>query len=89
MFTDIKIIVPNDCGNAPKKTILRDFNVSLIMKDYTTLLENIADDITWNIIGDEVIEGKNEFIKKIDEISLALHKLHFRNSTGSDELVIM
>lgn len=68
MFTDIKITVPNDCGNAPKKRILKDFNVSLILKDYTTLIENIADDITWNIIGDEVIEGKSEFIKKIDEL---------------------
>ena len=68
MFTDIKITVPKDCGNAPKKRILRDFNVSLIMKDYTTLLENIADDITWDIIGDEVIEGKSEFTKKVNEL---------------------
>src|SRR5690606_11347103 len=68
MFTDIKITVPKDCDNAPKKRILRDFNVSLIMKDYAILLENIADDITWNIIGGDVIEGKSEFIKKIDEL---------------------
>ena len=68
MFKDIKITVPEDCGNAPKKRILRDFNIFLIIKDYTTLIENIADDITWNIIGDEVIEGKSEFINKIDEL---------------------
>lgn len=40
MFTDIKITVPKDCGNAPKKRILKDFNISLIIKDYTTLTES-------------------------------------------------
>jgi len=68
MFTNVKITVPNDCGNAPKKIILRDFNISLIIKDYSTLLEKTADDITWIIIGDEIIEGKRDFIKKVDEL---------------------
>lgn len=67
-YTDVKITVPKDCGNAPKKIILRDFNVSLIIKDHAALLKNIADDITWNIIGDEIVEGKSDFIKKLDEL---------------------
>lgn len=68
MFTDVKITVPEDCGNAPKKIILRDFNISLVIKDYNTLLENIADNIAWDIIGDETFEGKRDFIKKVDEL---------------------
>jgi len=68
MNRDIKITVPKDCGNAPKKLILRDFNVAFITKDKTTLLENIADNITWNIIGDEIVEGKGNFINKLDEL---------------------
>lgn len=39
MLTNVRITVPDDCGNAPKKVILRDFNVSLIIKDYTGVLE--------------------------------------------------
>lgn len=68
MLTNVRITVPDDCGNAPKKVILRDFNVSLIIKDYTGVLEKTAVDITWIIIGDEIIEGKRELIKKVDEL---------------------
>jgi len=34
MFTDIKITVPKDCGNAPKKRILKDFNISREFHNY-------------------------------------------------------
>lgn len=68
MTRDIKITVAKDCGNAPKKLILRDFNIALVTKDNTTILENIADNITWNIIGDEIVEGKINFIDKLDQL---------------------
>ena len=65
MLTDIKLSKPEDCGNAPKQQILRDFNVAFVTKDNTFLLENIADAITWHIIGDEIVEGKEDFINKL------------------------
>lgn len=68
MFKDIKISVPKDCGNAPKKIILRDFNAAIVTKDSPFILENIADDITWNIIGDEMVKGKEDFINKLDDL---------------------
>ena len=37
MLTDIKLSIPEDCGNAPKKQILRDFNVAFVTKDNTFL----------------------------------------------------
>src|SRR5690554_2150824 len=64
MLSDVKITVAKDCGNAPKKLILRDFNIALVTKDNTFILENIADDISWTIVGDEIVEGKDNFITR-------------------------
>ena len=36
---DLKLSVPSDCGNAPKKAILRDFHIAFVTKNYDALLE--------------------------------------------------
>lgn len=63
MRTNIKLSLPKDCGNAPKKRILSNFNVALVNKDITSLLENIA-----IIIGDEIVEGKEAFMNKLAKL---------------------
>lgn len=65
MHDDIKLYVPQDCGNAPRKMILRDFNIAFVTKDHTILLQNIADQVRWTIIGDETVLGKEKFIQKL------------------------
>ncbi|NSL52480.1 nuclear transport factor 2 family protein [Calidifontibacillus erzurumensis] len=69
-FSDLKLSVPKDCGNAPKKIILKDFNIAFVTLDKTFLLENISDDMKWIIVGNEIVEGKEEFINKL----ATLHK---------------
>jgi len=64
MFNELKIQIPTDCGNAPRKMLLIDFNVALITNDEGILRDNIADDITWNIVGREIVSGKEAFIEK-------------------------
>lgn len=65
----IKLIVPKDCGNAPKKLILRDFNIAIVTNKKDFVLDNITDNISWNIIGKLIIEGKENFLNKISEIN--------------------
>lgn len=66
---NIKIIAPEDCGNAPKKLILRDFNIAFYTGDKDFILDNISENITWNIIGDSIVQGKEEFIDKMNKIN--------------------
>ncbi len=68
MTNELKLTVPEDCGNAPRKLVLRDFNTALVTKDYTFILDTIADDITWTIVGDETVRGQEAFIRKLDEL---------------------
>lgn len=56
-----RIVVPEDCGNAPKKAQIRDFNVAFANRDVDALLEAVTADIRWKRVGFDVVEGKGAF----------------------------
>ena len=64
----MKLTVQPDCGNAPKKTFLRDFNVAFARADTPTLLAAVTDDIRWEMVGDKVISGKEAFATALEEM---------------------
>ena len=56
-----KIVVGTDCGNSPKMKFLRDFNIAFAQADMASLMDCVAEDIVWNMVGDRQIEGKVAF----------------------------
>ncbi|MEH7480556.1 hypothetical protein V7157_05505 [Neobacillus drentensis] len=62
-YVDLKIICPDDCGNAPKKAYLKEFSIAFAHNDLAFLSENITDDFHWNIIGQHQIQGKEKVIE--------------------------
>lgn len=52
-----KITVHPDCGNAPKKQLLRDLNIAFARADVEGILEMFTDDISWRIIGEFEMRG--------------------------------
>ncbi len=61
----LKIISSPNCGNSPKMTFLKEFNITLAKGDLDFLTESVTDEIVWNIVGDRKIEGKKEFIEEL------------------------
>ncbi len=57
----LKLTVKPDCGNAPKKSFLRDFNVAFAEANVDFILDQVSNDIEWTLIGESTIEGKNDF----------------------------
>ena len=64
----LKISVEEDCGNAPKKIFLRDFNIAFAEGNNEYLLESISDDITWNLVGNQVVQGKEKFVQELEKM---------------------
>ncbi|RKQ32691.1 nuclear transport factor 2 family protein [Oceanobacillus halophilus] len=64
---DIKVVCPEDCGNAPKKQILRDFNVATVQNKTELVLDYITDDVVWSIVGSHQVVGKDNFLKEINK----------------------
>ncbi len=59
-------VVRDDCGNAPKKEIIKQLNIAFARSDVETLSEMVTDDIVWEIKGDKTIEGKEAFVDELN-----------------------
>jgi hypothetical protein len=56
----VKVNVEPDCGNAPKKILLRDFMIAFANNDVPSLLDWVADDIQWELVGEHSVTGKSD-----------------------------
>lgn len=64
----VKINVKTDCGNAPKKEFIRDFEIAYIKKDRTKILQSLDSNIEWNIVGNTKLIGREEVEKSLDKM---------------------
>lgn len=56
----VKVNVQPDCGNAPKKIFLRDFMIAFANYDVSFILDSVADDAVWDVVGSTIANGKTE-----------------------------
>jgi hypothetical protein len=88
-YGDLKIICAEDCGNAPKKELLKEFNIAFAKNDISFIIENITDHVSWNIAGEPLIQGKDNFaetlkqMKKSKAIELHISNIITHGTTGA------
>lgn len=63
-----RVITSEDCGNSPKNIFIQDLTIAFARRDSKFILDNLTDDIRWNIVGDQLIEGKDNFAKALEKI---------------------
>jgi hypothetical protein len=63
-----KIIIGEDCGNSPKNIFLQNLTVAFAKDDSKFILDSVTDDIRWNIVGDQLIRGKDNFAKTVEQM---------------------
>ncbi|WP_067147780.1 nuclear transport factor 2 family protein [Pseudotamlana agarivorans] len=64
----VKIITNTDCGNAPKKEFIKQFNIAFAQGDIDFISENVTDNFEWQMIGKKQIKGKSNFIEALKEM---------------------
>ncbi|MFN8412191.1 MAG: nuclear transport factor 2 family protein [Anaerolineales bacterium] len=85
----IKIIKSEDCGNSPKNIFLEALTIAFAKGDIKFLLASVTDDISWNIIGSQVIEGKHNFAKSLEVLKskavsvLTIHHVATHGKVGA------
>src|SRR5699024_8982909 len=52
--------VPERCGNAPRKAVVRDFTVALVSKNVAEVLQHISADARWTLNGKQPLHGADE-----------------------------
>lgn len=66
--SNIKVIVPQNCGNSPKINFIKELNISMAKRNLQFLYDHITDDIKWSILGVQKLIGKNKVIKLMEEL---------------------
>ena len=64
----VKITVKPDCGNSPRKLFLKDLNIAFAEGDTAFIVENIDDKVIWELVGDENIHGKADFVETLGKV---------------------
>lgn len=64
----IKVVCPKDCGNAPKKNLLKDLNIAFAEYRVEDIVEHLKDDVLWNIVGNKFMRSKKEIIEEIERM---------------------
>lgn len=65
--TMVEVHVGPDCGNAPKKRMLRDFSIAFAERDKDAVLAAVADHVEWQIIGEREVAGIKAFGDALNE----------------------
>lgn len=60
---------PDDCGNAPKKQVILDFNRALAAGDVDGALAFFATDAVWERVGEKTLNGHDEIRTALQEMA--------------------
>jgi predicted ester cyclase len=77
----VKVICADDCGNAPRKLLLRDLQTAWVHGEVEAVAEHMSDDIVFDVVGRERIVGKEAFRTALDRMAGAgpAVELHIHN----------
>ena len=84
-----KIIIGEDCGNSPKNLFVQKLTIAFAKVDSKYMLSNVTDDIRWNIVGDQLIHGKENFAKVLEQTisdkaaELTIHHVSAHGKSGA------
>lgn len=85
----LQIHCPEDCGNAPKKQVLKAFEIAIESADTHFIDECCADDVDWNWVGREVWKGKANVLSRLGQprtekaVKLSIEHIITHGNTGS------
>jgi hypothetical protein len=85
----MRIVCATDCGNSPKRLLLRDFSSALARGSDARVLKYLTDDIVWEWVGAPPLRGKNvvaQMLKRMKQEArqeLVIENIITHGGTGS------
>jgi SnoaL-like domain len=83
----VELRMAPDCGNAPKRALLRDYAVALADRNLADMLSVVSDDVEWEVVGSRRT-GKDGFSGTVDRLlagevaDLTLHSVLTHGDEG-------
>lgn len=64
----MKITLQANCGNSLKMEFIKDLTIQFAAYDLDKAFESLSDDIRWNLIGEDALEGKSKFRAELEKM---------------------
>lgn len=65
----MKLVINEDCANAPRKAVLRDFNAAWVRGELDAVIEGVSEDISWDRARGRPITGQADLRKALNNVS--------------------
>lgn len=89
MSENLQVECMENCGNSPKKNLLKELTIAYAKKDITFCLDWLTDEVTWEVIGKQTVQGKDDVASILQQLNdLHIQQLQIQNiithgNTGS------
>ena len=83
------VVISEDCGNSPKNIFVQELTIAFARGNSKFILKSVTDDISWNVVGDALIQGKDDFAEALKERTsspaeeLTIHHIATHGKTGA------
>lgn len=84
-----KVIIGEDCGNSPKNIFLQKLTIAFANVDSKYIVSNVTDNFRWNIVGDQLIQGKEHLARALEQAKsdkaaeLTIHHVSTHGKSGA------
>lgn len=84
-----RVIIGEDCGNSPKNIFVQEITIALAKGDVKSVLNSLTEDIRWNIVGDRVLQGTEQFVEALQAkknekvVELNIHHIATHGKAGA------
>lgn len=65
--SQVKVVCDEDCGNAPKKVLIRDFITAIARGDQDFVQGNVTNEIVWEVVGKAKIKGVEVYLESLSQ----------------------
>lgn len=63
------LLIQPDCGNSPKMKLVQDLTIYFASYAIPKVMDYLAEDVKWTLVGDSPIEGKADFEAALQSMS--------------------
>ncbi|SRR5690625_4621975 len=69
MSDNLQVECMENCGNSPKKNLLKELTIAYAKQDFSFCLDWLTDKVTWEIIGRKTVQDKHEVESALAELN--------------------
>lgn len=92
----MKLNIKPDCGNAPKKELIKNLTICFASYDIPQAMSYLDENVVWTLVGDEPVVGRSRFAAALQEMSqnkaneLTIHSIitHGKEAAINGEMVM-